>query len=207
MAKLAVLNTKGEKVKDITLDNEIWNIEPNNSVIYDAVRLIRSALRQGTSANKSRGMVSGSTRKLYKQKGTGNARVGSARAPHRTGGGVAFAKVPRDFSIKMNRKEKKLALRSAISYKVTDKALIIVDKLDLQEVKTKLAKEIMKNIKAEDKSLIVMDAFDENVSLSFRNLKRVKVINATSLNTMDVMNYKTIVIVEDAIKSVEEVLS
>ena len=207
MAKLAVLNQNGEKVKDITLKDDVWNIEPNNTVIYDAVKFIRSALRQGTSQNKSRGMVSGSTIKIQKQKGTGRARVGSRRAPHRTGGGVAFAKVPRDFSIKMNKKEKKLALRSAISYKVTEKNLIVLDKLELSETKTKSAIEIMKNIKAEEKSLIIVNAIDENIILSFRNVPRVKIVKATSINTMEIMNTKKVIIVEDALKTVEEVLS
>ena len=207
MAKLALLNIKGEKVKDITLKDDIWKIIPNDTVLFDAIRLYRASRRQGTSATKSRGMVRGSTRKIFRQKGTGNARQGSARAPHRTGGGVAFAKVTRDYSIKMNRKERKLALKSAVSYKVTDKDIVLLENFGLKDHKTKEVKQIFETLKLTGKIMIVAAELDEKLVLATRNLPNVSLILAKNLNTYEVVNIGKVVILEDAISKVEGVLS
>jgi len=205
MAKLAILNIKGEKVKDITLDDNIWKIEPNDTVLFDALRLAMASRRQGTSATKSRGMVSGSTRKILRQKGTGNARQGSVRAPHRTGGGVAFAKVTRDFTFKMNKKEKKLALKSAVAHKSIDKDIIVLDSLKM-DGKTKDFAKMLENLKIGGKALFVVSDLDEKVLLAARNLQNVMIALPTELNTYDVVNTNKLVIVEDAVKATEEVL-
>jgi len=205
MAKLAILNIKGEKVKDITLDDNIWKIEPNDTVLFDALRLAMASRRQGTSATKSRGMVRGSTRKILRQKGTGNARQGSARAPHRTGGGVAFAKVTRDFTFKMNRKEKKLALKSAVAHKTIDKDIIVLDGLKM-DGKTKDFANMLESLKIGGKALFVVSELDEKVLLAARNLQNVMICLPSELNTYDVVNTNKLVIVEDAVKATEEVL-
>ena len=138
MGKYTELNIKGEKVKDITLNDNVWGIEPNNAVLYDAIVLSRASLRQGTHATKTRSEVSGGGRKPWKQKGTGNARQGSIRAPHWVGGGVVFGPTPeKNYTKKMNRKERRLALKSALAYKAQEKELIVVDSLTLETPKTK----------------------------------------------------------------------
>ena len=207
MKKIDVLNIKGEKVKDIKLAEEVFGIEPNDAVLYDAIMLANANTRQGTHSVKSRSEVSGGGRKPWKQKGTGRARQGSIRAPHWYHGGVAFGpQVETNYTKKMNRKERRLALKSALSYKVIDKELIVLDELKLQSNKTKEMKEILANLKAERSVLVVVDELDDNVVLATRNLNNVLLLSADEINTMDVVSAKVLIATENAIKSIEEAL-
>jgi large subunit ribosomal protein L4 len=206
MSKLSVLNTKGEKVKDITLSKEIWGIEPNNAVLYDAITLSRNSLRQGTADTKTRSEVSGGGKKPWRQKGTGRARQGSTRAPHWYHGGVVFGPHPRDYSKKMNRKERRLALKSALAYKAIEKELIIVDNFDIQSSKTKDVKSLLANLKAEKNVLIVVDELNENMILATRNLSNVILLQANEINVLDVISADKMIITEAAVKQIEEVL-
>jgi len=207
MSKINVLNVKGEKVKDITLSKEVWNIEPNDAVLYDAIMLAQSNARQGTHSVKSRADVSGGGRKPWRQKGTGRARQGSTRAPHWYHGGVAFGpQTEKNYVKKMNRKERRLALKSALSYKVLDNELIVLDSLKLESNKTKEIKEILANLKVDRNILIVVDELDDNVVLATRNLSNVLLLSADEINTMDIVSAHVLIATEDAIKSVEEAL-
>jgi large subunit ribosomal protein L4 len=207
MSKINVLNVKGEKVKDITLNKDVWNIEPNDAVLYDAITLAQSNARQGTHAVKSRAEVSGGGRKPWRQKGTGRARQGSTRAPHWYHGGVAFGpQTEKNYAKKMNRKERRLALKSALSYKVLDNELIVLDSLKLESNKTKDMKEILANLKVDRNILIVVDELDDNVVLATRNLNNVLLLSADEINTMDIVSAHALIATEDAIKSVEEAL-
>ena len=206
MSKLSVLNTKGEKVKDITLSKEIWGIEPNNDVLYDAITLSRNSLRQGTADTKTRSEVSGGGKKPWRQKGTGRARQGSTRAPHWYHGGVVFGPHPRDYSKKMNRKERRLALKSALAYKAMEKELIVVDNFDIQSSKTKDVKSLLANLKAEKNVLIVVDELNENMILATRNLSNVILLQANEINVLDVISADKMIITEAAVKQIEEVL-
>ncbi len=206
MSKLSVLNTKGEKVKDITLSKEIWGIEPNDAVLYDAITLSRNSLRQGTADTKTRSEVSGGGKKPWRQKGTGRARQGSTRAPHWYHGGVVFGPHPRDYSKKMNRKERRLALKSALAYKAIEKELIVVDNFDIQSSKTKDVKSLLANLKAEKNVLIVVDELNENMILATRNLSNVILLQTNEINVLDVISADKMVITEAAVKQIEEVL-
>ena len=206
MSKLSVLNTKGEKVKDITLSKEIWGIEPNDAVLYDAITLSRNSLRQGTADTKTRSEVSGGGKKPWSQKGTGRARQGSTRAPHWYHGGVVFGPHPRDYSKKMNRKERRLALKSALAYKAMEKELIVVDNFDIQSSKTKDVKSLLANLKAEKNVLIVVDELNENMILATRNLSNVILLQANEINVLDVISADKMIITEAAVKQIEEVL-
>ena len=207
MSKIDVLNVKGEKVKDITLNKEIWNIEPNDVVLYDAIMLAQSNSRQGTHAVKSRSEVSGGGRKPWRQKGTGRARQGSTRAPHWYHGGVAFGpQTEKNYTKKMNRKERRLALKSALSYKVLDNELIVLDALNLESNKTKEMKEILANLKVDRNILVVVDELDDNIVLATRNLNNVLLLSADEINTMDIVSAHALIATEAAIKSVEEAL-
>lgn len=206
MKKLSVLNIKGEKVSDITLNETIWGIEPNDAVLYDAIRLTRNNLRQGTLSTKTRGEVSGGGKKPWRQKGTGRARQGSIRAPQWTGGGVVFGPTPRSFAIKMNRKEKKLALKSALAYKVIDNNLIILDNLNLETNKTKEALQVLSNLKIDRNILVVVDELNDNIVLATRNIKDVTLIEANEINTYDVIAANHLIVTENAVKMIEEVL-
>ena len=206
MSKLSVLNTKGEKVKDITLSKEIWGIEPNDAVLYDAITLSRNSLIQGTADTKTRSEVSGGGKKPWRQKGTGRARQGSTRAPHWYHGGVVFGPHPRDYSKKMNRKERRLALKSALAYKAIEKELIVVDNFDIQSSKTKDVKSLLANLKAEKNVLIVVDELNENMILATRNLSNVILLQANEINVLDVISADKMIITEAAVKQIEEVL-
>ena len=173
MGKISVLNIKGEKVKDITLNDTVFGITPNDAVLFDAITLARNAERQGTADTKTRSEVSGGGRKPWRQKGTGRARQGSTRAPHWYHGGVVFGPHPRSYKTKMNRKERRLALKSALSYKVLDKEMIVLDELKLASNKTKEMKTILENLKVGKKVLIVVDELNDEVILSSRNLPPV----------------------------------
>ena len=207
MSKINVLNVKGEKVKDITLNKDVWNIEPNDAVLYDAIMLAQSNARQGTHAVKSRAEVSGGGRKPWRQKGTGRARQGSTRAPHWYHGGVAFGpQTEKNYTKKMNRKERRLALKSALSYKVIDNELIVLDELKLTSNKTKEMKDILTNLKADRSVLVVVKELDDNVILATRNLNNVLLLSADEINTMDIVSARVLIATEDAVKSIEEAL-
>ncbi len=207
MKKLSVLNIKGEKVKDITLNETVFGIEPNDDVLYDAITLARNSQRQGTHSTKTRSEVSGGGRKPWRQKGSGNARQGSTRAPHWRHGGIVFGPTPRSYSKKMNRKERRLALISALSYKVIDKEIIIVDELNFESNKTKDAKKVLDALKVKGTTLIVVDKLDENTILATRNLNNVLLLEASEINTLDIIAANNMIITEAAVKKLEEVLA
>jgi len=208
MKKIDVLNVQGKKVKDITLNESVFGIEPNDTVIYDAIRVATSNARQGTHSVKTRAEVSGGGRKPWRQKGTGRARQGSTRAPHWIHGGVAFGpQTEKNYTLKMNRKERKLALKSALSYKVLDNELIVLDELKLASAKTKEIKEILANLNVERNILVVVDELDDNLILAARNLENVLLLQADEINTMDIISAHVLIATEAAIKSVEEALA
>ena len=206
MNKLSVLNIKGEKVGDITLNENVWGIEPNDAVLYDALTLARNNARQGTADTKTRSEVSGGGKKPGRQKGTGRARQGSTRAPHWIKGGIVFGPHPRSYAKKMNRKERRLALKSALSYKVIESEMIVVDNFDLETGKTKDAKVALNNLKANKKVLLVVDELNDNVILATRNLNNVVLLEASEINTYDVIAADNMIITEKAVKAIEEVL-
>ncbi|MBP3461631.1 MAG: 50S ribosomal protein L4 [Bacilli bacterium] len=206
MSKISVLNIKGEKVSDLTLNAEVWEIVPNDAVLYDAITLARNSMRQGTHDTKTRAEVSGGGRKPWRQKGTGRARQGSTRAPHWRHGGIVFGPHPRSYDKKMNRKERRLALKSALSYKFIDKELIVVDSFNLESNKTKDAIKILENLKANKNILIVVDELTENMILATRNLNNVILLQADEINTLDVISADNMIITENAVKKIEEVL-
>ena len=206
MGKLSVLNIKGEKTSDISLNKELWAIEPNDAVLYDAITLSRNSLRQGTASTKTRSEVSGGGIKPWRQKGTGRARQGSTRAPHWRHGGVVFGPHPRDYDKKMNRKERRLALKSALAYKAIDNELVVVDSFKLESSKTKEVVGILNNLKVSKNVLIVVDELDENMVLATRNLNNVILLEANEINVLDIISSDCMVITEKAIKMIEEVL-
>ncbi len=206
MAKTSVLNIKGEKVSDITLNAEVWGIVPNDAVLYDAITLARNAMRQGTHDTKTRSEVSGGGRKPWRQKGTGRARQGSTRAPHWIKGGIVFGPHPRSYDKKMNRKERRLALKSALAYKNIAKELIVIDNFNLENAKTKDAKQALENLKVSKNVLIVVNELDDNIILATRNLKNVNLLQANEINTLDIVAADNMIVTVDAVKTIEEVL-
>lgn len=207
MPKTALLSLKGEKIKDIKLDDNVWGITPNDQVVYEHINLFMANRRQGTHATKTRSNVSGGGRKPWRQKGTGNARQGSTRAPHWVGGGVVFGpSANRNYTKKMNKKERKLALKSALTYKANDKDIIVVDKFEAETNKTKDMLKVLEGLNATGKTLIVTTELTENLILATRNIADVKLVLANELNTYDVLYVNKIIITEDAVKYVEEVL-
>lgn len=207
MGKVNVINLKGEKVKDITLDAKVFGSEVNEIVLKKAIDLQLTSLRQGTQKTKTRAEVSGGGRKPYKQKGTGNARQGSIRAPHYRGGGVALSINPRSYTFKMNKKERVLALRSALSMKAQAKELVIVDSLEMASLKTKDVKDMIKSLNLTGKVLFVTSNDAENLYMGSRNLNKVNVILNEELNVFDIVNSDVVVIDEAAVKAIEEVLN
>lgn len=207
MAKSQVLNLKGEKVKDITLKDSVWNIEVNESVMHDAIVLAQASLRQGCASTKTRSEVSGGGRKPYKQKGTGNARQGSTRSPQWPGGGIVFGPKPRKYDKKQNRKERRLALKSALSSKYQDNELVIVENLNLDSNKTKLFNETLKNLKIDGKALVVYADDNENLFLASRNNQDVAVVAFNEINVLDLVATNYLLIDESSVKKIEEVLN
>ncbi len=206
MEKLTLLNQKGEKIKDIKLNKEIFGVEPNKNVLYDAIILKRASLRQGTHKTKTRAEVSGGGRKPWRQKGTGHARQGSIRAVQWVGGGIYGGPVPRDYSKKMNRKERRLALKSALAIKAAD--MIAVDKITLATPKTKDMVSVLNALNIKDeKTLIVVKELDENLILASRNLNNVNLIEASEINVLDLIACEKVLIDEEALKAIEEVLA
>ena len=207
MAKIDVLNLKGEKVKDLTLKESVWNTEINEVVMRDAIILAQASLRQGTASTKTRTEVSGGGRKPYKQKGTGNARQGSTRSPQWVGGGIVFGPKPRSYDKKQNRKERRLALISALSSKFQDKELIVVENLNLDSSKTKDFNATIKNLNVDGRALIVTSEENVNLALSSRNNKKILVSDVTEINVLDLVSSSYLVIDESSIKKIEEVLN
>ena len=207
MKKVELLNLKGEKVKDINLNEEIFGITPNNKVLKDAIDLSLASLRQGTHKTKNRSEVSGGGRKPWRQKGTGRARQGSIRAVQWVGGGRYGTPVPRDYSKKQNRKERQLALKSALSIKVEEKEVMIVENLEVKTPKTKEMLDILKSLKVADKKvLLVVKEFDDNLILASRNIQNLVLILADEINVLDIVGTDVMVVTEDAMKYIEEVL-
>ena len=207
MAKVELLNLNGEKVKDIKVNDNIWNIEKNDAVLHNAIIKAAAGFRQGTHATKTRSEVSGGGRKPWKQKGTGNARQGSIRATQWRGGGIVFGPQPRDYSKKMNKKERRLALLSALSYKLSDNELVVVDSLAVENGKTKEMVAILDKLNLMNyKTLIVVNELDEKVCLAARNLANTKIVLVEEVNTYDVVNADRLVITEKALNKLEEVL-
>ena len=207
MKKVELLNLKGEKVKDINLNKEIFEITPNKAVLTDAIILSMASLRQGTHKTKNRSEVSGGGRKPWRQKGTGHARQGSIRAVQWVGGGNYGTPVPRDYSKKQNRKERQLAIKSALSEKAANKELVVLENLEIKTPKTKDMKAILEGLKVADKKvLLVVKEFDENLILASRNLKNLVLILADEINVLDIVGTDVMVVTEDALKFIEEVL-
>ena len=207
MSKLELLNNNGEKVKDIKLNDNVFGIEPNDTVLKDALVLYLASVRQGTHSTKTRAEVSGGGRKPWRQKGTGNARQGSIRAVQWPGGGIAFGPKPRDYSKKQNRKVRRLALLSALSYKVADKELVVLDSIKFETNKTKEMVNLLNKLElTNSKVLLVVDELDDNVCLAARNLGNVKIVLPTEVNTYDVVNSDKMVMTEASLKKLEEVL-
>ena len=206
MKKLSVLNLKGEKVSDITLKEEVFGIVPNDAVLYDAITLARNSERQGTHDTKTRSEVSGGGRKPWRQKGTGRARQGSIRAAQWYHGGVAFGPHNRSYDIKMNRKERRLALKSALAYKAIESKLIVVDNFNIESTKTSEAKKVLNTLTSDKNILVVVNELNDNMILATRNLKNVILLQANETNTYDVVAADTMIITEKAVKAIEEVL-
>ena len=207
MAKTQVLNLKGEKVKDITLKDSVWNIEVNEPVVHDAIVLAQASLRQGTASTKTRSEVSGGGRKPYKQTGTGNARQGSTRSPQWPGGGIVFGPKPRKYDKKQNRKERRLALKSVLSSKFQEKELVVVENLNLETAKTKDFNAMLKNLKVDKKALVVFADDNENLFLASRNNNKVAVLATEEINVLDLVATDYLVIDESSVKKLEEVLN
>ena len=207
MKKVELLNLKGEKVKDINLNENVFGIAPNKNVLYDAIILARASLRQGTHSTKNRSEVSGGGRKPWRQKGTGRARQGSIRAVQWVGGGRYGTPVPRDYSKKQNRKERRLAIKSALAYKAQENGVIVLENLKLATPKTKDMKALLETLKIADKKvLLVVKEFDDNMILASRNLQNVVLILADEINVLDVVGTDKVVFTQDALNAVEEVL-
>ena len=204
MANVAIYNMEGNEVGSLELNDAVFGVESNEHLVHMAVVQQLANNRQGTQKAKTRSEVSGGGRKPWRQKGTGHARQGSIRAPQWKGGGVVFAPVPRDYSFKMNKKEKRAALKSALTSRVNESKLIVVDNLNLDEIKTKKFKEVLNNLKV-NKALVVMKENNQNVVMSARNIPAVKTTMTNSLNVYDILKYDTVVITKDAVSAIEEV--
>ena len=204
MANVTVYNMEGNEVGTMELNDAVFGVEINEHLVHLAVVRQLANKRQGTQKAKTRSEVSGGGRKQSRQKGTGHARQGSIRAPQWTGGGVVFAPVPRDYEVKMNKKERRAALKSALTSKVQDNKLVVVDSLALAEVKTKEMQRVLTNLKAE-KALVITASDDKNVVLSARNIADVQTATVNTMNVYDVMKHNTVVVTKDAVASIEEV--
>ena len=209
MENLSVLNIKGENVGKISLNELVWGIEPNDAVLYDAITLARNNSRQGTADTKGRSEVSGGGRKPYRQKGTGRARQGSIRATQFRGGGTVFGATPRNYAYRINKKVRRLAVKSALSEKVQETAFSVLDKFEIAEPKTKTFVSIIEAIQAPKKTLfVVADSEDAtNVYLSARNIAGATVMSASAINTYDLVNANKVVMTSAAVKQVEEALA
>lgn len=204
MLKIALLNNKGEKLEDINLNKEIFGIEPNKTVVYDAVVLAQASLRQGTAKTKTRSEVSGGGRKPWKQKKTGNARQGSILSPQWKGGGIVFGPTPRSYDKKQNKKERRLAVKSALAYKLINEEIIVLDNLNIETPKTKEIISLLKTLKVEKSALIVINELSDNLILAVSNLSNLKLVLPNEVNTYDLVAYDNLIITKDALNSLEE---
>ncbi len=206
MPIVALLNQAGDKVKDITLDDSVFGIEPNQQVLYDVVNAQRAAMRQGTHDVKNRTEVSGGGRKPWRQKGTGRARQGSIRAAQWRGGGVVFGPTPRSYEVKVNRKVRQLGMKSALSAKVLRNEIVVVDKIELAEAKTKQFVQVLNNLKVNGKALVVVPELNEVLGMASRNVENTFVAVSNHVSVLDILTYKNLVLTEAAVKYFEEVL-
>ena len=204
MANVSVYNMEGKEVGTIELNDAVFGVEVNEHLVHMAVVAQLANKRQGTQKAKTRSEVSGGGRKPWRQKGTGHARQGSTRSPQWTGGGVVFAPTPRDYTIKLNKKERKLALKSALTSRVNENKFVVVDELKFDEVKTKNFKAVMNNLKV-SKALVVLADNDQNTVLSARNIPEVKTSLVNTINVFDILKYNTVVATKAAVASIEEV--
>ena len=204
MAQVSVYNMEGKEVGTLDLNDAVFGVEVNEHLVHMAVVQHLTNMRQGTQKAKTRSEVSGGGRKPWRQKGTGHARQGSTRSPQWTHGGVVFAPTPRDYSFKLNKKEKKVALKSALTSKVADGKLLVLDELKFDEIKTKKFAEVLANLKA-TKAYVVINENDKNVVLSARNIPDAKTAVCTNINVYDIMNANTVVLTKDAVSKIEEV--
>ncbi len=204
MANVSVYNMQGAQAGTIELNDAVFGVEVNEHLVKMAVVNHLAAMRQGTQKAKTRNEVSGGGKKPWRQKGTGHARQGSTRAAQWVGGGMIFAPVPRDYSFKLNKKEKQLALKSALTSRVLEDKMIVLDELKLDEVKTKKFVEVLNNLHVE-KALVVLDSEDKNVILSARNVENVKTVSASTVNVYDILKYDAFVATKAAVKAIEEV--
>ena len=204
MANVSVYNIEGKEVGKMDLNDAVFGVEINEHLVHMAVVQHLANRRQGTQKAKTRGEVSGGGRKPWRQKGTGHARQGSTRSPQWKGGGVVFAPVPRDYSFKLNKKEKRAALKSALTSRVQEDKFLVLDELKLDEIKTKKFNEILNNLKV-SKAIVVLADDDKNVVLSARNIPDVITASASTINTYDIMKYNTVIATKDAVEKIEEV--
>jgi len=206
MPKVALLNQTGKNIGDIELSDSVFNVEPNQQVLYEVVKAQRAAMRQGTHKTKGRSEVRGGGRKPWKQKGTGRARAGSTRSPIWVGGGTVFGPTPRDYSLKVNRKVRRLALKTVLTLKVRDEAFKVLDALSLESIQTKGMVEVLNNLNLSGKIMIILPEGNENVAKSARNIPGVVVTSVSHASVYEIMNYKNVLTTVDAVKLYEEVL-
>ena len=204
MAKVSVYNIEGSQVGEIELNDSVFGVEVNEHLVHMAVVAHLAAKRQGTQSAKTRSEVSGGGKKPWRQKGTGHARQGSTRAPQWTGGGVVFAPKPRKYEIKLNKKERRFALKSALTSRVAENKIVVLDALNFDEIKTKNFKAVMDNLKV-SKALVVMAEKNDNVVLSARNIPSVKTALTNTINVYDILKYDTLVVTKDAVNAIQEV--
>ena len=202
--KISVKNLNGEKVKDLTLNDSVWNIETNDDCLKKSIKLQQAATRQGTAKVKTRSEVSGGGRKPWKQKGTGRARAGSSRSPLWRGGGIVFGPTPRDYTFKINKKERTIALKSALTELAKEKALVVVDKIELASLKTSEAKNLIKSLNIAGNILFVTNGDNENLFMACRNLGYTQVLMVDEINVLDLVYADYVVIEEAAVKTLEE---
>lgn len=204
MAKVSVYSMEGQQVGELELNDKVFGVEVNNHLMHMSVVANLANKRQGTQSAKTRAEVRGGGAKPWRQKGTGRARQGSIRAPQWKGGGVVFAPKPRDYSIKLNKKEKRAALKSALTAKVNEEKFIVLDQLSFDEIKTKNMVKVLENLKV-SKALIVLDNDDQNVVLSARNIANVKTASTNTISVYDILKYDAFVVTKDAVATIEEV--
>jgi len=207
MPKVALFNVSGSQVGEVELNDAVFGIEPNTHVLHEAVVMQRASLRFGTHKVKGRSEVRGGGRKPWKQKGTGRARQGSIRSPQWVGGGIVFGPTPRSYSYRLPKKVRRLAIKSALSAKVIDQDIIVLDALSLNAPKTKEFAAILNNLKVDRKALVVAPSYDDNVALSARNIPGVKFVAADGINVLDVLSHDKLIITKEAVQKVEEVLA
>lgn len=205
MPKIDVYNIEGKKVNDVELKEDIFGIIPNEELVHSVIVNYLANQRQGTQSTKTRAEVSGGGKKPWRQKGTGRARQGSIRAPHWVGGGIALGPKPRSYSYKLNKKERRLAIKSCLSSKVIENELTVVDKFEFNEIKTKEVTKMLNNLKLEGKTLILLPEKNEIIQKSARNIKGVKTLSVNTINAYDLVNYKNLVVTLDTVKRLEEV--